>query len=256
LTRPSIRRPLRLIEYNGWPSSSKAIALRRRKRNTKDPNGYYETLGVPPWATPEEIKKAYRKLAKLVHPDSPENHCDLHSVFVPLCSDCKAIKKLNAELFRELQEIYDVLSDPKKREMYNRTPDGYHYIPPSEETQTFVMSQSGQVETTDLSDEVMEELNREFDWTPLEFWRWDYYVHGDEQARLAASWYTLLLEEAWGTFGLSIELRLGLSDILTQWPYVQVTKLSGKLVLMVSTQLEVNRQNAILALFYLKKHLL
>jgi len=66
---------------------------------TKD---YYELLGIKKGATDDEIKKAYRKLARKYHPDVNPN-------------DENAEKK-----FKEIGEAYDVLRDPKKREMYDR----------------------------------------------------------------------------------------------------------------------------------------
>lgn len=62
---------------------------------------YYEVLGVSKTATDEEIKKAYRTLAKKYHPD--------------VCKEPDAEAK-----FKEVQEAYDVLSDPQKREQYNQ----------------------------------------------------------------------------------------------------------------------------------------
>src|SRR3954454_7656436 len=63
---------------------------------------YYEVLGVTRGTQPEEIKKAYRKLAVQFHPDKNPG-------------DKKA-----EERFKELSEAYEVLSDPQKRQMYEQ----------------------------------------------------------------------------------------------------------------------------------------
>ncbi len=64
---------------------------------------YYEVLGVSRQASAEEIKKAYRKLARQYHPDAnPEN------------------KKEAEERFKEIAEAHEVLSDPEKRAGYDR----------------------------------------------------------------------------------------------------------------------------------------
>jgi len=63
---------------------------------------YYATLGVKKTATPEEIRKAFRKLARRYHPDV--NPGD----------------KRSEEKFKELSEANDVLSDEKKRKVYDQ----------------------------------------------------------------------------------------------------------------------------------------
>uniref|UniRef100_F1L3M9 DnaJ subfamily B member 5 n=1 Tax=Ascaris suum TaxID=6253 RepID=F1L3M9_ASCSU len=84
---------------------------------------YYKVLGIAKSASEDEIKKAYRKMALKYHPDKN--------------------KEPGAEAkFKEVAEAYDVLSDPKKKEIYDKYgedglkaggeggpggPGGYHY---------------------------------------------------------------------------------------------------------------------------------
>jgi DnaJ-class molecular chaperone len=63
---------------------------------------YYQILGVPKNATEKEIKAAYRKLARKWHPDANPD-------------DVEAAE----EKFKEIQEAYEVLGDPKKRKKYD-----------------------------------------------------------------------------------------------------------------------------------------
>src|SRR5439155_5224084 len=62
---------------------------------------YYEILGVPRTAPDADIKKAFRKLAREYHPDVAKD------------------KKRAEEKFKEINEAYEVLSDPAKRKKYD-----------------------------------------------------------------------------------------------------------------------------------------
>jgi len=77
---------------------------------------YYEVMGLSPEATPDEIKKAYRRLARKFHPD--------------------VSKEANAEeKFKQLGEAYEVLKDPTRRAEYDELRryggrDGTEFTPP------------------------------------------------------------------------------------------------------------------------------
>ena len=85
---------------------------------------YYAALGVPRAASAEDIKKAFRKLARIHHPDVAKD------------------KVAGEAKFKEINEAYEVLSDPEKRRQYDelgadwqngsrgpRTPRGYQNAP-------------------------------------------------------------------------------------------------------------------------------
>ncbi len=65
---------------------------------------YYRSLGVDKNASEDDIKKAFRTLAKKYHPDSTSED-----------------KKVAEEKFKEISEAYEVLSDPEKRRRYDQT---------------------------------------------------------------------------------------------------------------------------------------
>jgi curved DNA-binding protein len=73
---------------------------------------YYQTLGVKRDATPAEIQKAYRDLARKYHPDLNPN-------------DKKAKEK-----FQKVQSAFDVLNDEKKRKMYDQFGPGFENAQP------------------------------------------------------------------------------------------------------------------------------
>src|ERR1700722_11236835 len=63
---------------------------------------YYGTLGIKKTATADEIRKAFRKLARKYHPDVNPND------------------KKSEEKFKEISEANDILSDEKKRKIYDQ----------------------------------------------------------------------------------------------------------------------------------------
>src|SRR5438034_2508373 len=71
---------------------------------------YYATLGLSRSASQDEIQKAYRKLARKYHPDMNPD-------------DKTAQKK-----FKDVQQAYDVLSDEKKRKMYDQFGPGFEQM--------------------------------------------------------------------------------------------------------------------------------
>jgi molecular chaperone DnaJ len=74
---------------------------------------YYQILGVSKTATEQEIKKAYRKLAVLHHPDKNPNN-----------------QKEAEEKFKEISEAYSTLSDPNKRAQYDAYGNGQPNLDP------------------------------------------------------------------------------------------------------------------------------
>lgn len=103
---------------------------------------HYETLGVSRDATPEEIIKAYRKLAMRYHPDRRGSG--------------------NEEKFKEAKEAYEVLSDPEKRKAY----DLELQLAENHPVQNPVVKQASETTTQPLS--LIDQLwNEVFNWESL-----------------------------------------------------------------------------------------
>ncbi len=76
---------------------------------------YYKILEVPRTASAEEIQKAYRRMARKYHPDLHEDEKE---------------KETAKQKFQQVQAAYDVLSEPEKREMYDRYGENFQQMPP------------------------------------------------------------------------------------------------------------------------------
>ncbi len=103
-------------------------------------NDYYKVLGVSRDASADEIKKAYRRLARRYHPDV--NPGD----------------KESEERFKQLSVAFDVLSDPKKREVYDR--HGYYsdQIPAGQAGSIFDFSKFDAANFRDVFSEIFSQI--------------------------------------------------------------------------------------------------
>jgi curved DNA-binding protein len=84
---------------------------------------FYETLGVSRDTSPEELQRAYRKLARTYHPD--------------VNKDPGA-----EERFKDISEAYDVLSDPDQRRRYDAFGPEFRQVPPDVDPQTWAQAQA------------------------------------------------------------------------------------------------------------------
>ena len=104
---------------------SRKIEIRKHKWPTTTNKDYYATLGVKKTATPEEIRKAFRKAARKYHPDVNPN-------------DKKAEEK-----FKEISEANDILCDEKKRKIYDQVGFYSDQIDPATPKPTRASSSAG-----------------------------------------------------------------------------------------------------------------
>lgn len=100
-----VRTSVEHVRGTGFPSLSRELAV--IPPNTRDPNGYYAMLGLPPNASVAEVRKAYRLRAARHHPDGPDP---------------------DPEEFASIASAHAVLSDPMDRAAYHAVPEGYVWM--------------------------------------------------------------------------------------------------------------------------------
>lgn len=163
----------------GYPSCNRALS--RIVRNVNDPNGYYAELGLLPWATQDEIKRALRDVYRRYHPDG----------LAP-----------NTEKFMRFQEIGAVLTDPEMKLRYDRTPDGQMFID-SEILSVIAESGMGLDVLSPFGDQELEQAEQYY----------DYYSEGEDPFDMinAQCWYEAIIGVA-PMFGYTKQIRLFIVD--------------------------------------------
>ncbi len=109
---------------------------------------YYQVLGVPANASPEDIKKAFRKLAFRYHPDTNRGN-----------------EKAAEEKFKEINEAFGVLGDPEKRRQYDLARQSGAAYPPGQ----FGYSQEDIFQGIFANQAMLDELTRMFAQAGLRF---------------------------------------------------------------------------------------
>lgn len=226
----------------GWGFPSSCTDLARMPRNLNDPNSYYISLGLVPWASQRDIKRACRTLLKRYHPDGAYP---------------------NRTVFDRIEEIYRILTDLKTQALYHSVPPGSVYIDSFVEArikreaekrgQTMgdliesgvVSGEGNRKPGSRANDDPDEDEDEWIDAEPLDELdakprtNWDYLAQlplDGEEAQQANDWYPLLLAEA-----RRVDYFGPLKILLTQNQRGFARKAS---MVRIPRSMEVNEENA------------
>ena len=106
MSRPKLHRAHSSAAVDPAPPSRLALCCLGPILNPERDNQYYELLGVDRRCSQTEIKKAYRKISLEMHPDKRRQRG------IPVMQE-------DRERFIRAKEAYEVLSDPKRRKVYD-----------------------------------------------------------------------------------------------------------------------------------------
>lgn len=155
----------------GFPSCNTELC--RIPRNSSDPHGYYADIGVPPWATEDEIRARVRHLYRNLHPDTGA---------AP-----------NVDKLVRVKLIAEVLLDPESRDKYNQTPPGKRLL------DRVYRSELSALDFTGVDQETMERMLKPVPQPQPSAVRWYDYLAVDRREgdmHLAQRWYGALTSAA------------------------------------------------------------
>lgn len=208
----------------GWLSAERALV---RRVNRNDANGYYKALGLSPDATREEIKAAYYKLIKTLHPDRGGDE----------------------ELFRFVSDIARILLNPKTKIEYDSVENGFIYLGDMEREE---LARNGVVLDEEKQHQ-KEVRHADYHWTCLTSF-------GLSPGKDIDEWIDLCWQVS-PAVGYRGKIRVGMVEGGSHSPLAPncqwgVLVFDGFPFVVFQTGIEPNRLHALCAMIELQKHLM